>query len=110
MNVKTNSTSIITWDIDLCTAEAIIENNRISSVKVESKVSKENSFTATDEQFLRDTYKAMGELIAHLDKVRGFKKEELSISNQDDKNFRSLLDVIAENSTEHSVLESFSGN
>lgn len=75
MNITKNSTETITWDIDQCDAEAQVECSKglikITSVEINVKNNKSfNSFAATDEQFIRDTYKALGQLIAHVDKER----------------------------------------
>lgn len=79
MNIKSNKTIDIDWNIELCKAEATIENNMIQNVEIKMLNNKENYFQAKDEQFIRDTYKALGELIHLLNKERGVGVDETNL-------------------------------
>lgn len=73
MNIETNKTETITWDIEGCKATASTENTTIKNVVIamlSGGASGDNRMQATDEQFIRDVHKALTELINHVDKQR----------------------------------------
>lgn len=84
MNIERKTTEKITWDIDLCEAEASItqENGKILSQivgikKKESDKEQHCVFWADDPQFIRDVHRALGDYIQHLDGImRGSFQEE----------------------------------
>lgn len=75
MNITKNSTETITWDIECCEAEARIElsNGLMKVPRVEIYIKHDREFNClitNSEQFIRDVHKALGQLIAHVDKER----------------------------------------
>lgn len=79
MNIKSEKTEEITWDIELCAASATLrtisgQGTTIDVVHIERKSGGEsNCFVSDDEQFIRDVHKALSELILHLDGGSGIK-------------------------------------
>lgn len=78
MNINRSTTEKITWDIDLCKAEAEIrvEDGKIlgQTIRIfkdcpEPGDSPGNSFSANDPQFIRDVHTALGKYIQHLDGI-----------------------------------------
>lgn len=83
MNIETNKTETITWDIEGCKATASTENTTIKNVVIamlSGSASGDNRMQATDEQFIRDVHKALTELINHVDKQRGVGKLDTPIN------------------------------
>lgn len=80
MNVKQKKEINIDWDIDLCKSEASVVNGVLQNASIVMQSNNANTFKCSDEQFLRDTHKALGELILLLDKERGIVKEEANFT------------------------------
>lgn len=71
MEIKTNTTEEITFDIEGANGTATIENNKIVKVQIRLSATDENNqVKVLDEKFLRDVYKAIGDLLRHVDNKR----------------------------------------
>lgn len=76
MNIKTNTTETITWEIEGCEATADIHNLEIKKLFIGMKANaSSNYFNADDEQYIRDVYKVLGQLISHVDRRRGLGRD-----------------------------------
>ena len=86
MNIESHKTENITWDIDGCTATATVSAEsgkgiEITGVNIGLSADLENNrIISNDEQFIRDVHKALGQLIAHVDKERGLGRTDKSWS------------------------------
>lgn len=79
MEIKTNTTEEITFDIEGANGTATVENNKIAKVDIKlTGTNGGNQIQALDERFLRDVYKAIGDLLRHVDNKRnvGHRKVE----------------------------------
>lgn len=87
MNIERKTTEKITWDIDLCEAEAFVtcENGKILNqvigmTKLEASSDRHCVFWADDPQFIRDVHEALGKYIQHLDGImRGGKQDDKGV-------------------------------
>lgn len=74
MKITTNSTEILEWDIQDCEAQASIKSENNSHTFDWIVIKKKDSTIldlARDEETLRAVYKALGDLVEHLDRKRG---------------------------------------
>ncbi len=86
MKITTESTEILEWDFDSSHAKAIIESENQDHKFIRFSVDKEGmplekSVFIETEDLLRDVYKAMGDLIRHLDKKRDVGSVDNSTTN-----------------------------
>ena len=93
MEIKTNTTEEITFDIEGAEGTATVENSKVVSVSIKlAGTHGGNQIQALDEKFLRDVYKAIGDLLRHVDANRDVGHRNLDLMTKGEL-FSAIKDV-----------------